>query len=211
MCPIHDGNRVQDALSESRDDWNMKNPMKKSEILEWSHKYDEQHPWWVKKEKELGDRLREKGELTKEDLIEIVEWKFKTTPRRLKINLGRVRKNEDDVIRNISSSVLRLPSKYDYNKIERLCRIKGVGSATASVILTFYDPKNYGVFDIHVWREPFGKDSRPLYNPRDCLILLSELRELAKKHSLDVRVVEKALFKKNLDRDEPIHRKPRPR
>ena len=174
--------------------------MEKSEILEWSHKYDEEHPWWTKKEKELGDKLRETGELTKEDLIEIVEWKFKTTQQRKKRILGYVRQNEDDVIRNISSSVLRLSSKYDYNNIARLCRIKGVGPAIASAILTFYDPKNYGVFNAHVWRELFGKDSGPVYNTRECLIFLSELRELAKKHDLGVRIVEKALFKKNLTR-----------
>ena len=181
-------------------EWNMKDPIEKSEISEWSHKYDEEHPWWAKKEKELGDKLRETGELTKDDLIEIVEWKFKTTPIRLPKILGYIRQNEDYTIRNISSSVLRRSSKYDYEKIERLCRLKGVGPATASVILTFYDPKNYGVFDIHVWRELFGKDSRPVYNTRNCLICLSELRELAKKHGLDVRTVEKALFMKDLDR-----------
>ena len=39
------------------------------DILEFAAKYDEEHPWWAKKEKELGDKLRETGELTKEDLI----------------------------------------------------------------------------------------------------------------------------------------------
>ena len=172
--------------------------MEKSEILEWCHKYDEQHPWWTKKEKELGDKLRETGELTKDDLIEIVEWKFNNFPGRMNRLLVYIEQNDDYIIRNISNSVLVLSSKYDFDKIERLCLIKGVGAATASVILTFYDPKNYGVFDIHVWRELFGKDSKPLYNTRDCLIFLSELRELAKKHKLGVRVVEKALFKRNL-------------
>jgi hypothetical protein len=175
------------------------------DILEFAAKYDEEHPWWTKKEKELGDKLRETGELTKEDLIEIVEWKFKTTPPRKKRILGYIKQNEDDVIRDISRSALRLSTKYDSEKIERLCRIKGVGSATASVILTFYDPKNYGVFDIHVWRELFGKDSRPVYTTRECLIFLSEIRGLAKKHNLGVRVVEKALFKGNLVRGRDAH------
>jgi len=177
----------------------MNNSMNKSEILEWTHKYDEEHPWWVKKETELGDNLREKGELSKENLIEIIKWKFKTTPRRLKKNLERANKNEDYAVRNISRSVLRLSPKYDYEKIMRLCRIKGVGSATASVILTFYDPTNYGVFDIHVWKELFGKDAEPDYNVRNCLICLSKLRQITKKYALDVRVIEKAYFKKNLD------------
>lgn len=174
--------------------------MEKSEILEWCHKYDNDHPWWVEKEKELGDKLRETGELTKEDLVEIVEWKFKTVPGRIKLITGFVRQNEGDDIRTISRSVLRLSPKYDTHKIKSLTHIYGVGPAIASTILTFYDPKNYGVFDTHIWREIFGKESRPTFTTRNYLILLSKLRELAKKHSLDVRVVEKALFKRNLTR-----------
>jgi len=173
--------------------------MIKSEILEWSNKYDKDHPWWIEKEKQLGNALRERGELTKEDLLEIIKWKFLTTPRRLKQNLIRANKNDDYVVRNISRSVLRLSPKYDFEKITRLCRIKGVGAAMASVILTFYDPQNYGVFDMHVWKELYGDDSMPTYNARDCLLCLSEMRMLAKKDSLNVRVVEKALFKKNFD------------
>lgn len=106
----------------------------------------------MKKEIELGDIFREMGELPKDDLSEIIKWKFKTTPRRLKKNLERVNMNEDYAVRDISRSVLRLSLKYDYEKITRLCRIKGVGPATASVILTFYDPTNYGVFDVRVWK-----------------------------------------------------------
>lgn len=177
----------------------MNQPMIRSQILEWSYKYDEDHPWWIEKEKELGNKLREKGELTKDDLLEIIKWKFKTTPRRLKQNLIRADRNEDYVVRNISRSVLRLSQKYDFDKITKLCRIKGVGAAMASVILTFYDPQNYGVFDMHVWKELYGDDSMPLYNARDCLLCLSEMRKLAEKDSLDVRVIEKALFNKNLD------------
>lgn len=177
----------------------MINSMMRSEILEWSHKYDEEHPWWTEKELELGKKLREQGELTKDDLFEIIEWKFKTTPRRLKKNLVRAIENEDYVVRDISRSVLKLPKKFDFDKIMRLSRIKGVGAATASVILTFYDPQNYGVFDMHVWKELYGDHSMPLYNAKDCLLCLSELRQLANKYSLDVRVVEKALFKKHLD------------
>jgi len=52
--------------------------------LYWSKKYDVDHPWWAQKEKEIGDKLRVMKELTKNDLIEIVEWKFKELEGRRK-------------------------------------------------------------------------------------------------------------------------------
>jgi len=174
--------------------------VEKQEIVAWSERYDEQHPWWVEKEKRLGEKLRQRGELTKEDLIRIVEWKFQSLPGRKKRILSLVAQNQDGVIRSVSSSVLKLPREHDYEKIGKLTSLHGVGPAIASTILTFHDPKNYGVFDIHVWRELFGKETQPLFTTRNCLTLLSKLRELAGKHYLDVRMIEKALFKKNIHR-----------
>ena len=75
----------------------------------------------------------------------------------------------------------------------------GVGPALASTILTFLNPKDYGVFDIHVWREIFGKESTGLFTAPNYLKALREMRRIASKNDLDVRVVEKALFKKNYD------------
>jgi hypothetical protein len=78
--------------------------------------------------------------------------------------------------------------------------IKGVGLAVASVIWTFYDPSSYGVYDIHAWREFFGKEPRNLFSSFGNLMkFLSELREEARRLNLNARVVEKAYFKKNLD------------
>jgi hypothetical protein len=68
------------------------------------------------------------------------------------------------------------------------------------VVLTFYDPKNYGVFDIHVWREFFGKEPKGLFSTSNYYIkLLAELRTIAKKYDLNARTVEKAYFTKNYE------------
>ena len=76
-----------------------------------------------------------------------------------------------------------------------------VGPAVASTILTFYNPKEYGVFDIHIWRELFGKEPKNLFTTENYLKLLAELRGLANKYGLDTRIVEKAFFKKNIDEE----------
>jgi len=171
--------------------------MEKEEILNWSKKYDVDHPWWTKTEKELGDKLRKTKELTKDDLVQVVEWKFKELLGRKKRILGLVAKNNDTEIRRISSHIFGLSSKDDSYKVNSLCILHGVGPAVASTILTFYNPKEYGVFDIHIWRELFGGE--PEFTTENYLKLLSKLRSIANKHSLDVRTVEKAFFKKNID------------
>ncbi|MEM3705698.1 MAG: hypothetical protein QXX59_07225 [Candidatus Bathyarchaeia archaeon] len=175
--------------------------MDKEEILYWSKKYDADHPWWTQKEKEIGDRLRTTQELTKNDLIEIVEWKFKELEGRRKRVLALIGENEDAKVRSISKYVFSLDSSFDAQKVDLLQALHGVGVAIASVILTFYNPNDYCVFDIHVWRELFGKEPLNLYTAENYLKVLSKLREEAKKHSLSVRTVEKAYFKKNIDEE----------
>ncbi len=58
----------------------------------------------------------------------------------------------------------------------------------------------YGILDIHVWRELYGKEPKSLFQSnQNYLILLSTLRKAAQEYKLQVRTLKKALFKKNLD------------
>lgn len=172
--------------------------MDRKEILMWVSKYEEDHPWWCEKEKELGDKFRKTGELTKEDLIQVVKWKFKTLKGRQSRILGLIKKNEDYEIRRISRKAFSLTSDSDFSRVELLKNLYGVGPALASTILTFYDPEQYGIFDIHVWRELFGPESTNLFTISNYLKLLREMRCVASQQNFNVRIIEKALFKKNL-------------
>ena len=173
--------------------------MNKEELLKWNEKYDKDHSWWTEKEKQLGDKFRRKKELTKDDLIQVVEWKFKDLKGRKERVLRFIAKNNDSLVRRISSVVFDTTLKDDSYRIDSLQMFDGVGPALASTILTFYDPKKYAVFDIHVWREMYGKEPKNLFTTENYLKLLSDLRRIANKYNLDVRTVEKALFKKNID------------
>ncbi|MEM3629264.1 MAG: hypothetical protein QXU46_04180 [Candidatus Bathyarchaeia archaeon] len=151
------------------------------------------------KRKEIGDRLRTTKELTKYDLIEIVEWKFKELEGRRKRVLALISENEDAKIRSISKYVFSLDSSFDAQKVDLLRTLQGVGVSIASAILTFYNPNEYCVFDIRrIEREPFGKEPTNLYTTENYLKALLKLKEEAKKHNLSARTVEKAYFKKNM-------------
>jgi len=179
-------------IKEPKDDFDIR----KKKILWWNRKYDEDHPWWNQIEKDLGEKIRKNKELTKDDLLQMVEWKFKTFEGRMKKVKKLVEKNSEDEIKRRSREVFQSAS--DSFKLDNLTRLYGVGPALASTILTFYDPKQYGVFDIHVWREIFGKEPSNLFTTKNYLKLLKKLRKLSDRHNLQVRIVEKALFKKNI-------------
>jgi hypothetical protein len=77
----------------------------------------------------------------------------------------------------------------------------GLGPALSSVILAFFDSEKYGVLDIHAWRELLGKEPDNVFTNNDNAIKFFEkLREISKTTRLPCREIEKALFKKNLER-----------
>lgn len=157
-------------------------------------------------EQELGDRFRRTRTVTKDDLSRIVEWKFQG---RL---LGR-RKRILELISRVPDDFVRKVSRESFNEqgerlrasrlMGRYGGINGVGPAIASVILAFYDPRNYGVFDIHAWRELMGKQPEDLFTIENLMRFLTRLREEATRLDSDARKVEKAYFKKNLDEGLP--------
>jgi len=69
----------------------------------------------------------------------------------------------------------------------------------ASVILTFFDPKQYCILDLAVWKGLLGNPPPNMYSAQNYLKLLEAIRKTAAKQNLDVRVIDKALYKKSID------------
>ena len=168
--------------------------------MRWCRKYDKDQGWWAQKEQELGARFRKNKVLTREDLAQVVEWKFKDAENKKAKVLEAVLKNEDALLARISSQVFSITGAEDSYRMNSLTMLNGVSPVLASVILAFFDPKNYGVLDVHVWRALLGNEPPNLFSTQNYLKLLAALRKTAGKHNLDARVVEKAFFKKSLDK-----------
>jgi thermostable 8-oxoguanine DNA glycosylase len=173
-------------------------PLEKALILKWSIQYDHDHPWWVNEETRLSTLLHKEREFGLDYLKQIVEWKFKEIHGRRKRILNLISENDEDDVKRISR--LALANTTTEKAIESLRKIKGVGVSLASVILTFYNPRDYCVFDIHVWRELYGKEPKAIFTlDKYYLHLLDGLRIESRRLELPVRTIEKALFKKNLE------------
>ena len=173
--------------------------MDKADILRWSRKYDKDNAVWSQKEQELGAKLRKAKVMTREDLAQIVEWKFRDDERKRAKVLEAISKNNDDVIENVSRQAFCVPGEEDTYRLNSLMMLNGVSPVIASVILAFFDPARYGVFDSAVWRALLGNEPPNLFSVQNYLKLLTTLRKTAAKYNLDARIVEKGLFKKSFD------------
>ncbi len=179
--------------------------MDKPELKKWLDRYDkEEIQYDAELERNLGSKIRKVKSLTKEDLVAIVKWKFQGRLKgRQKHTLNLIKTIPEAEIQDISRNALNCDC--DRARLILLMGIKGVKAALASTVLAFYDPINYCVFDIHVYDELFGKNSktRPknLFSVPDYYLeTLDKVRVLAEKHDFKAREVEKALFKKNFEK-----------
>jgi len=150
-------------------------------------------------ERELGARFRRLKVMSRADLAEITEWKFKGDEAKKVRVLELVARNSEASVNLASSQVFNLPVDDDAYRINCLMSLEGVSPVLASVILAFFNPKQYGVFEVYAWRALLGNEGANLFSASNYLKLLLALRKTAAKQNLDVRTVEKALVKKKLD------------
>ena len=167
----------------------------REDILKWCQRYHENEDSFNRGlEEQLRGKFQEQKCGTYDDLQAILRWKFAEMPGRLKRELNLLSTVSPDLAQDATHQAFALTD--DSDRLRQLRRIRGVGIAVASVILSFYDPQNYGIIDIHSWRELFGKEQKP-FNESDFLRFTEAVRRLARDHGLPARDVEKALFHKN--------------
>ena len=173
--------------------------MDKPEYLLWSRKYEKSYRWLTQRERELGARFRKFKVLTVSDLTQVAEWKFKEEPEKKNRLLQALTRNSEEKVNRVSSQVFNLVQGDDNYKVCCLTSLEGVSPVFASVILSFFDPHQYGIFDSSVWKALLGNPPPNLYTPQNYIKLLAALRKTAAKHNLDARTIDKALFKKSID------------
>ena len=171
----------------------------KADFLLWSRKYDKAFGWQAQRERELGSRFRKAKVLTTADLAQVVEWKFKDDSEKKERVLALVTRNDEATVTRLSSQALSIPSCEDAYRMNCLTLLEGISPVLASVILTFFDPKQYSILDTAVWKALLGNPPPNLLTTQNYLKLLATIRKTAAKQNLDVRVIDKALYKKSLD------------
>jgi hypothetical protein len=165
----------------------------------WSRKYDKAFGWQAQRERELGAKFRKNKTLSCKDLAAVVEWKFKDAPEKLLRAQELVARNSEETVQRITCQTLSLPNADDAYRLNCLTTLEGISPVLASIVLAFFDPHNYGIFDQTVWKRLLGNAPPGLYTPQNYIRLLGAMRKTAAKHNLEVRVIDKALYKKSID------------
>jgi len=138
--------------------------------------------------------------ITLEELLYITSWK---SPRNLHLVMEN---NNEDVI---EITKIALNRKEELEKIETLTsnikgkRLKGVGVAIASAILTIINPHQYGVIDYHAWKALY-KEKKSLFSCKDYLKYLKDIRQIAQAERVSPREIDKGLLVKDIGLAERI-------
>ena len=162
----------------------------------WSRKYDKAFGWQAQRERELGSKFRKNKALTCKDLASIVEWKFKDDSEKKARSLEFVARNDEANVGRLTGQALSVPGCEDSYRMNCLTLLEGVSPVLASIILAFFDPKQYCILDAQTWKALLGNVPPNMQTTQNYLVLLSVIRKTAAKQKLDVRIIDKALFKK---------------
>ena len=145
-------------------------------------------------EQKTGLDLRRTNEVTKQQLLSIIEWRYSAQKHYYTRIFKFVENLSDDEIREVTRAALKL--SLDYYKITLLCAIPGVGPALSAIILSFHNPHNYGVFERGVWQLIFpGKKVDASIN--GYIKYLEQLRIVSEDLGAPVRIVEQSLLAKS--------------
>ena len=173
--------------------------MDKADFLLWSRKYDKAFGWQAQRERELGSKFRKNKALTCKDLTSVVEWKFKDDAEKKTRSLELVARNDEANVGRLTGQALSIPGCEDGYRMNCLTLLEGISPILASIILTFFDPKQYCILDQYTWKALLGNVPPNMQTTQNYLALLSAIRKTAAKQKLDVRIIDKALFKKGFD------------
>jgi hypothetical protein len=171
----------------------------KADYLLWSRKYDKAYGFLAQRERELGFKFRKNKFMTKTDLVAVVDWIFRNEPDKRVRAVELISRNSDEIVERVSSQAFNLPEGSDLYRMNCLSTLEGVTPVIVSVILMFFDPKNYGFFDARVWKPMLGNAPSNLFTALNYQTLLLALRKSARKHNLDARIIDKALYKRGID------------
>ena len=138
---------------------------------------------------EFGEKYRDQGYLTQEQLYEIA---YESSTR----SAYHVRKNPEERCREVIANVLEIQG--DFSKIALICSLSGFKAPTASCVLTALNPEKHAIVDTRVWAslERFGyfDGRKESFGPQDYVEMIEPIREISKDTGFTAAEVGYALF-----------------
>ena len=139
----------------------------------------------------LTSSVKKKGYISKDLGMKILKWKSHRPTK-------YYNKNSNTDFETITKNAFQL--KDEKIKIHILTALTGVNYPAASAVLMFYDPTQYPVIDIRVWKQLYKYGLLTENSKGQSFTLyqwdtyLNVVRQIAKELSITPRQVEKRLF-----------------
>ncbi|QGA80609.1 hypothetical protein [Candidatus Nanohalobium constans] len=138
---------------------------------------------------EFGEKYREQGFLTQDQLYDIA---FESSTR----SAYHVRKNSEGRCREVTENVLNVEG--DFSQISLICGLSGFKAPTASCVLTALNPDRHAIVDTRVWasleRFDYVEDRKESFGPDDYVEMMKHIREIAEETGFTPEKVGYALF-----------------
>lgn len=138
---------------------------------------------------EFGEKYRQQGYLTREQLYEIA---YESSTR----SAYHVRKNPEERCRKVTSIVRDIED--DFSMIALISSLKGFKAPTASCLTAALDPENHAVVDTRVWAslERFDRVEvrKETFDADDYVKMMEEIRGIASDTGFGAVDVGYALF-----------------
>lgn len=138
---------------------------------------------------EFGEKYREQGYLTQDQLYEIA---YESSTR----SAYHVRKNPEERCKNVTQNLLQLND--DFSKIALISSLKGFKAPTASCLLAALEPEKHAVVDTRVWasleRLGYLDERKETFNADDYVIMMKHIRNIAEEENYSAAEVGYALF-----------------
>jgi hypothetical protein len=131
-----------------------------------------------------GAAARARGYYVREEFLTVCEWK---TSR----SRPKVERNDAAAVEQATSRALGSSDERD--RMRALIELEGVGVPTASTLLHFAFPDDYPILDVRAL-ESLGQQARTVYPVGFWLEYLHACRQLAQRHRVSVRTLDKALW-----------------
>ena len=126
------------------------------------------------------------GYLTKCELLKMADWKDRFARSKIKCN-------SPERIEAVTREAFR-PGN-DWQKLEKLMALKGIGQSRASTILHLYDPKGYPIFDPHALRSIRINKDEVEGDKKFWKEYVKLCRAKAECHGVCMRTLDRALYK----------------
>src|SRR5579859_873238 len=137
-----------------------------------------------------GALARARGHYTREEFLEVCAWKTQRSR-------SRVASNTEIAVTAATGAALA--SKDEATRMSALLGLAGVGVPTASTLLYAAFPDEYPILDVRAL-ESLGVRPRSQYPVSFWLEYLQVCRELARRHGVSVRTLDKALWQHSKER-----------